>query len=100
MGNRETARPSSSRVVSRQPVQERENSMATQRRKPKRDRSALTLNETVTQPNPAEIAKRAHELYLARGGAHGYDLDDWLQAERELKARSGKGKRPGRKPIN
>jgi hypothetical protein len=30
------------------------------------------------------IAKRAYELFLARGGQNGHDLDDWLQAEREL----------------
>ena len=30
------------------------------------------------------IARRAHELFLARGAEHGHDLDDWLQAEREL----------------
>ena len=38
------------------------------------------------QPTQAEIARRAHEIYQARGGAPGSDLDDWLQAERELKA--------------
>jgi len=32
------------------------------------------------------IAKRAHELYEARGGQDGQDLDDWLQAEREIDA--------------
>ena len=31
-----------------------------------------------------EIAGRAYELYLARGAEPGHDLDDWLQAEREL----------------
>jgi hypothetical protein len=30
------------------------------------------------------IARRAYELFLARGAEHGHDLDDWLQAEREL----------------
>ena len=30
------------------------------------------------------IAARAYELYLARGGTHGSDWDDWLTAEREL----------------
>lgn len=30
------------------------------------------------------IAQRAYELYLARGGRDGRDLDDWLEAEREL----------------
>jgi hypothetical protein len=35
------------------------------------------------------IAYRAFELYCARGGAHGHDLDDWLQAESELKIATG-----------
>lgn len=30
-----------------------------------------------------EIAERAHEIYLRRGGTNGCDLTDWLQAERE-----------------
>jgi Protein of unknown function (DUF2934) len=30
------------------------------------------------------IANRAYELFLARGGEQGHDLDDWLQAEQEL----------------
>lgn len=35
-----------------------------------------------------DIAQRAFELFLARGGEPGHDLDDWLQAERELKRSS------------
>ena len=31
-----------------------------------------------------EIAKLAYELYEARGCVHGYDLNDWLDAEWEL----------------
>lgn len=30
------------------------------------------------------IATRAHELYVNRGCGHGYALDDWIQAEREV----------------
>jgi hypothetical protein len=30
------------------------------------------------------IATRAYELFLARGGAHGHDLEDWLTAEAQL----------------
>jgi NADPH:quinone reductase-like Zn-dependent oxidoreductase len=33
-----------------------------------------------------EIRTRAYELYLARGAEHGRELEDWLQAERELTA--------------
>ncbi len=35
-------------------------------------------------PRMNRIAKRAHELYEARGGRDGKDLDDWLRAEREI----------------
>jgi len=43
------------------------------------------------QPRPSEsrisrIARRAHEIYEARGGEHGKALEDWLQAEREIDA--------------
>jgi len=31
------------------------------------------------------VARRAYEIYLDRGGDHGADLDDWLEAERQLK---------------
>ena len=36
------------------------------------------------KPSREEIARRAHELYLQRGGEHGKDLEDWLKAEKEL----------------
>jgi hypothetical protein len=32
-----------------------------------------------------EIRNRAYEIYLQRGGQSGYELEDWLQAERELR---------------
>jgi hypothetical protein len=31
-----------------------------------------------------EIRDRAYEIYLQRGAQPGYELEDWLQAEREL----------------
>ena len=33
----------------------------------------------------SEIAERAYALYLARGCEPGRDLNDWLQAEQELR---------------
>ena len=30
------------------------------------------------------VARRAYEIYLARGGADGMAMEDWLAAEREL----------------
>lgn len=31
-----------------------------------------------------DVARRAYDLFLARGCEHGHDLDDWLTAEREV----------------
>ena len=36
------------------------------------------------QPTHDEIRIRAYEIYLDRGGDHGLDEQDWLQAESEL----------------
>jgi hypothetical protein len=36
------------------------------------------------------IAARAYELYEARGGEHGQDIDDWLQAERQVDEEIGR----------
>ncbi len=42
---------------------------------------ALNRSANVTE---YDIARRASDLYLARDCEDGHDLDDWLQAEREL----------------
>ena len=36
------------------------------------------------KPSGEEIARRAHQLYLQRGGEHGKDVEDWVRAEKEL----------------
>ena len=36
-------------------------------------------------PNCEEIRLRAYEIYLERGSLSGDEIDDWLQAEREIK---------------
>jgi hypothetical protein len=41
--------------------------------------------DPIVSTTGADIARRACELYESRGGEHGHDLDDWLQAERELR---------------
>ena len=38
-----------------------------------------------TSPTLDEIRERAYHRYLARGGSHGAEIDDWLEAERELR---------------
>ena len=39
---------------------------------------------------PEEIELSAHQIYVKRGGAHGQDVEDWHQAERELLEKYGK----------
>jgi len=46
----------------------------------------------VSRPTQQEIAFRAHQIFLERGASPGLELDDWLQAERELTAA---GRQPG-----
>jgi DUF2934 family protein len=45
---------------------------------------------TVLIPMEQQIQQRAYELYEQRGRTDGYDLDDWLQAEYEIKGRQAK----------
>ena len=47
------------------------------------DRAPKAAARTVTVTTD-DIARHAYDLYLARGGEHGHDVDDWVQAEREL----------------
>jgi hypothetical protein len=39
------------------------------------------------------IAKRAYELFLARGGENGYAIQDWVEAEKEILAQVDKERR-------
>jgi len=39
----------------------------------------------------AQIARKAHELHQQRGCRHGFDLEDWLEAEHQV---LGEGRRP------
>ncbi len=47
------------------------------------DRSATATIER--EPQPDGIARRAYEIYCERGCQDGRDMDDWLQAEQELR---------------
>ena len=48
------------------------------------NRSSKSLPNRSAQATEGDIARRAYELYLTRGCEHGHDVEDWLQAEREL----------------
>ncbi|HXY25864.1 MAG TPA: DUF2934 domain-containing protein [Candidatus Acidoferrum sp.] len=54
-----------------------------------RKEKAAEIGKGKKRPSEQEIAARAHELFEARGGENGRDLDDWLQAERELFEKNG-----------
>jgi DUF2934 family protein len=53
--------------------------------------AAARVPKSLSQPanvTHSDVARRAYDLYLARGCEHGHDVDDWMQAERELRAPS------------
>ena len=52
--------------------------------KPKRARAPAARSP---EPSADDVRRRAYERYLERGGRHGQHFDDWLEAEKELKAR-------------
>ena len=53
-------------------------------------RSEVAEEKGQNGPTLAEIRHRAFEIHIERGGIHGFDLDDWRQAERELQEKYNK----------
>ena len=52
---------------------------------PTRQDTALGERERLLQStSEQEIRNRAYEIYLQRGAQPGYEVEDWLQAERAL----------------
>lgn len=74
--------------------------MAKTSRRPQAGQSADTQVSHTRQTDGAEfranggeydrdrISARAYELYMARGGGDGSDMEDWLAAERECRGTS------------
>jgi hypothetical protein len=56
-----------------------------------KEKSDRNMTAAGRSASPDEIARRAFELYAARGHEDGHDVDDWLCAEREL---TGAGSTP------
>ncbi|HXG89516.1 MAG TPA: DUF2934 domain-containing protein [Vicinamibacterales bacterium] len=46
--------------------------------------AAIYPDTTPATPSADEIAAEAYAIYVSRGGDHGRDQDDWLEAERKL----------------
>jgi hypothetical protein len=53
--------------------------------KPGEGHSEFYRDAEVLSPTHGQIAERAFELFLARGGVHGYEREDWLEAEKQLR---------------
>lgn len=51
-------------------------------------RKAVSLNAPTPIDLEEQIRRRAYELYEERGRTPGMENEDWLQAEREVRARS------------
>jgi len=48
------------------------------------------------QPTQEEIALRAYHIYRERGGMPGNELEDWIEAERQLVGENGKASENGK----
>ena len=53
-------------------------------RAPRKRKAPGSETREWTPEQKQEIAQRAYELFLARGGQHGYHMKDWLKAEAEF----------------
>jgi Protein of unknown function (DUF2934) len=59
--------------------------------KPTEKSSSESQPQTASEaPTREEIELRAYQIYVEHDGAHGLDVEDWLQAERELVEKYGK----------
>jgi hypothetical protein len=61
-----------------------EKKQAITRRAPRKTHAPKMASAGSAPASHDDIARRAYELYLARGCADGFHLDDWLAAEAEL----------------
>lgn len=61
----------------------------------KKARKDATTDQAESHHEPAfeQIQLRAYEIYIQRGRQDGLDLDDWFQAEKELKTGGRNGSR-------
>lgn len=48
------------------------------------DAAEATGLSATLEPTDEEVRVRAYHRYLERGGVHGMDFEDWLEAKREL----------------
>ena len=56
--------------------------------------ATLTDRQQENLSTEERIRQRAHELYLQRGDGAGSELDDWLEAERQIMSESEQERKP------
>ena len=54
-------------------------------KEPNIDRPPLVMNQPKSSDGDL-IRKRAYEIYLERGKENGHDVEDWLQAEEDIRS--------------
>jgi hypothetical protein len=52
------------------------------------------------QPTQEEIALRAYQIYLERGGVQGNEFEDWMEAQRQLAGENGEATENRKAPEN
>jgi len=55
--------------------------------------------ETLTVAVREKIAKKAYERFVARGKKHGFALEDWVLAEKEVLNEGAQVSKPKEKPV-
>jgi hypothetical protein len=50
--------------------------------------ATATISPEIAALNPEEVRRRAYEIYVGRGCTNGCEMDDWLEAERQLRNRT------------
>lgn len=48
--------------------------------------AANPKEQTTIEPGEQQIRERAYQFFVHRGYKHGHDKEDWLRAEKELRA--------------
>jgi hypothetical protein len=57
-------------------------------RKPAAKKAVASAEAAGTPVSHEQVAQLAHRYFIERGGEHGYHVEDWLRAERELRTKA------------
>jgi hypothetical protein len=96
MAKRPTSKTGTGKATTRKAASPKPASRSSETAKKPAARSRKTVRPAASAPMQARasrnaapsieaIAARAYELFEARGGVHGHDMEDWLRAEADLR---------------